>query len=320
MKLKTIKLKNFKRFDDLTINLGENPKKIIALVGPNGCGKSSIFDAFEEKLKDYKSASQSEDASYFSKFWHSIFPEEKLERYNKNESITITKEDNTASFDKKSFYIRSAYRFTSKLKVDSIKAQSDIIEDSNRPYSSNAMDSRLKSNYERLLSRLLYDFEGGEKTGAEFKKEFLEKINKILINILDVKVSSLGNIGDGKGQLFFEKEKSKNFPYENLSSGEKEVIDIIIDLVIKTPDFNDTVYCIDEPELHLNTAIQRKLLIEIEKLVPDNCQLWVATHSIGFLRALQEELKEKSSILDFSEKDYFNSAMEIKPITTTREN
>lgn len=320
MKLKTVRLRNFKRFDDLTINLGENPKKIIALVGPNGCGKSSIFDAFEEKLKDYKGASQNEHASYFSKLWHSIFLDKKSESYNKSESIIITKEDSTTNFDKKSFYIRSAYRFTSKLKVDSIKAQPDIIEDHNRPYSSNAIDSRMQSNYERLLSKLLYEFEQGNKTGTEFKKEFLEKINKILGNILDVKVSSLGNIGDGKGQLFFEKENSKNFPYENLSSGEKEVIDIIIDLVIKTPDFNDTVYCIDEPELHLNTAIQRKLLTEIEKLVPDNCQLWLATHSIGFLRALQEELKDKSSILDFSEKDYFNGITEIKPITTTREN
>lgn len=320
MKLKTIRLKIFKRFDDLTINLGNNPRKIIALVGPNGCGKSSVFDAFEEKLKDYKGASQNEHASYFSKLWHSIFPDKKAESYNKNESITITKEDGTNSFDKKSFYIRSAYRFTSKLRVDSIKVQPDIIDDHNRPYSSNAIDSRMQSNYERLLSRLLNEFEQGNKTGAEFKKEFLEKINKILDNILDVKVSSLGNVGDGKGQLFFEKENSKNFPYENLSSGEKEVVDIIIDLVIKTPDFNDTIYCIDEPELHLNTAIQRKLLIEIEKLVPDNCQLWVATHSIGFLRALQEELREKSSILDFSEKDYFNGSVEIKPILTTREN
>jgi predicted ATP-dependent endonuclease of OLD family len=320
MKIKTVRLRNFKRFDDLTINLGESPRKIIALVGPNGCGKSSVFDAFEEKLKDYKGASQNEHASYFSKLWHSIFPEKKSESYDKNASITITQENNTTSFDKKSFYIRSAYRFTAKLKVDSIKAQPDIIEDHNRPYSSNAIDSRMQSNYERLLSKLLYEFEQGNKTGTEFKQEFLEKINNILGNILDVKVSSLGNVGDGKGQLFFEKENSKHFPYENLSSGEKEVIDIIIDLVIKTPDFNDTVYCIDEPELHLNTAIQRKLLTEIEKLVPDNCQLWVATHSIGFLRSLQEELKDKSSILDFSEKDYFNGTKEIKPIATTREN
>lgn len=89
---------------------------------------------------------------------------------------------------------------------------------------------------------------------------------------------------------------------------------------MKTPEFNNTIYCIDEPELHLNTAIQRKLLIEIEKLIPDTCQLWVATHSIGFLRALPQDLKDKCSILDFSERDYFNSPCTIEPMITSRKN
>lgn len=41
MKIKKIQLKNgYKRFFDLTIDLGESPRKIVALVGPNGCGKS----------------------------------------------------------------------------------------------------------------------------------------------------------------------------------------------------------------------------------------------------------------------------------------
>ena len=44
MKIKKIQLSNYKRFNDLTIDLGESPKRIVALVGPNGCGKSSVFD------------------------------------------------------------------------------------------------------------------------------------------------------------------------------------------------------------------------------------------------------------------------------------
>lgn len=44
MRIKKIQFKNgYKRFFDLTIDL-ESPKRIIALVGTNGCGKSSVFD------------------------------------------------------------------------------------------------------------------------------------------------------------------------------------------------------------------------------------------------------------------------------------
>lgn len=319
MRVKNIKLKDFKRFDDLTIDLGDQPKKVIALIGPNGCGKSSIFDAFEEKQKDYKRATHSLPNTFFSKILYSIFSESKTNNYNKNESIRLIEKDGK-SFDKKSFYIRSPYRFTARLNVSNIKSLPDVIEDLNRPSSSIDIDARLQENYERLLGKAWNEYQYGSKSGTEMREELVGKINSILKNVIDVRISHLGDVVAGKGQLFFEKGSSKDFPYENLSSGEKEVVDIIIDLVVKTPEFNDTIYCIDEPELHLNTAIQRKILVEIEKLIPDNCQLWVATHSIGFLRALQEELRDKCQILDFSEKDYFNEVSTIKPIIFSRQN
>ncbi len=65
MRVKKIQVKTFKRFDDLSIDLGDNPKKIIALIGPNGCGKSSIFDAFEEKLKDFRNTGDEGIAFFF---------------------------------------------------------------------------------------------------------------------------------------------------------------------------------------------------------------------------------------------------------------
>lgn len=320
MKVNQLRLKRFKRFDDLTIDLGEHPARVIALVGPNGCGKSSIFDAFEEKLKDVKGAQHQETATFFDKF--AFHPNEafRKEGYNKNQAIQLTFAGDGQSITKKTFHLRSAYRFTPSLDVKSISAQPDILEDNRRPHSSIALDSRLQENYERLLGLAYGEFERGEKTGEQVRQALLGQVNAALKEVLDVRVSSMGNVITGKGQLYFEKEDAKNFPYQNLSSGEKEVIDVIVDLVVRSPEFNDTIYGIDEPELHLHTAIQRKLLVAIERLIPQNCQLWVATHSIGFLRALQDELADKCAVLDFSEKNYFVGTHTIQPIASTRRN
>jgi AAA15 family ATPase/GTPase len=319
MRIKKIRLKEFKRYDDLTIDLGENPKKIIALVGPNGSGKSSVFDAFEEKLKDFRSRNE-EPVSFFSKSFFHRDVNFKKEVYNKNIAIAITTLGDVPVV-RNSFYIRTAYRFTAKLNVNEVKKISDLKFGTDDPASSISLDTRLEDNYRRLLEQAYIQFDQvGTKTGNQVKEELIGRINKVLTNVIDVQISSLGNVMSGNGQLFFEKGNTINFPYSILSAGEKEVVDIIIDLVVKIPFYNDTVFCIDEPELHLNTAIQRKLLVEIEKLIPENCQLWIATHSIGFLRSLQNELKDKAQIFDFSERDYFNGTKVISPMRPNRTN
>ncbi len=57
----------------------------------------------------------------------------------------------------------------------------------------------------------------------------------------------------------------------------------------------------------MNTAIQRSLLIEINNIIPQNCQIWIATHSIGFLRSLQVELNEISQIIEFKKENMWAS-------------
>ena len=53
MKIKSINLKNFKRFTDLKIEGIPEKAKLVVMIGPNGCGKSSVFDAmnaYKEQL------------------------------------------------------------------------------------------------------------------------------------------------------------------------------------------------------------------------------------------------------------------------------
>ena len=45
-KIKSIYIKHYKRFTDLTVTGLPVSAKLVVLVGPNGCGKTSLFEAF----------------------------------------------------------------------------------------------------------------------------------------------------------------------------------------------------------------------------------------------------------------------------------
>ena len=51
MRLKSARIRNFKRFVDLSIQGLPPDVKLVVLLGPNGCGKSSLFDAFQSELR-----------------------------------------------------------------------------------------------------------------------------------------------------------------------------------------------------------------------------------------------------------------------------
>ena len=64
------------------------------------------------------------------------------------------------------------------------------------------------------------------------------------------------------------------------------------------------MFCIDEPEAHLHTKLQGPLLGQLYKLIPDNSQLWIATHSIGMVRKAQDLWRENPNsvvFLDFGD-------------------
>ena len=172
MRVKTVRLREFKRFDDLTIDLGPTPKKIIALVGPNGCGKSSIFDAFEQQMQTFRSRSP-EEPWFYSKslFYHD---EHRNTQYRPDRSVNVTFD--SGSLNRKSFYIRTSYRFTPRLDVREMTAVPSILQLKDEPKSTIALDGRLNSNYKRLLATSYEEFDEGSKTGDQVRSELLGKV------------------------------------------------------------------------------------------------------------------------------------------------
>lgn len=326
MKIKKLHLKKYKRFSDLTIDLGESPKRIVALVGPNGCGKSSVFDAMlflknaygriggSSSRKDYRYHSLDQAPNYDYQNISIIFTD--------GDFATVNTRKKQEGKENTIFSFRSSFRYNGSLNVTESKAVSELRKNDFGASSAADIDQRIDQNYRRLNIKYNKYLNDNDCRPSEAKAHIIGELNAAIGNCLKLKIDNLGNIEAGKGTFFFKKEDTANvFEYNVLSSGEKEVVDILLDLYLRKDEYTDSIYIIDEPELHLNTAIQRKLLIEINKMIPANCQIWVATHSIGFLRALQDELNEISQIIEFKEDNKWASqAYTLTPMVKSRNN
>ena len=325
MRIKKLTLNRYKRFHLLTIDLGDNPQRIIALVGPNGCGKSSVFDGMLFHHSAYVGNIGNKGTKDFH--FHSM---ERLPSYDyqniniqfvEGEYQTIYNTKRASGKENTIFSLRSPYRYNSNLKITSTHSVPELRLNSYGASLSSDIDDKMEENYRRLNIKYNRYLNSQDCKPSEAKLHIIGELNQAIRNCLDLKITSLGDIEDNKGTLYFTKSdyNSSEFEYNVLSAGEKEVVDILLDLYLRKEEYDDSIFIIDEPELHINTAIQRKLLIEINRLIGENCQLWIATHSIGFLRALQEELKDQSQIIEFqSDVPWASTEQTLYPIVKSR--
>ena len=325
MYIKKIQMLDYKRFHDLTIDLGDDPKRIVALVGPNGCGKSSVLDAIAFCL--YRLIGRFGSSEYKDYHYHSLLQEPSFNERGDKIVISLDQGYFRDVFREKSqldrrmmVSFRSCYRYNSNLLIKETKASAPIEENNDGAANASAIDARIEANYRRLLGKYTTYMKSADKCPSEAKKFIIGQLNTSLQNCLELEIDDIGDVESDKGTLFFKKTDSEiTFRYEVLSAGEKEVVDILLDLYLRKDFFTDSIYVIDEPELHLNPSIQRALLIEINRMIPDNCQIWIATHSIGFIRALQEELRDVSQIIEFKpENKWASESYVLTPSTPNR--
>ena len=327
MKLKSAHIVKFKRFSELRILGLPEDARLIVLLGPNGSGKSSLFEAFLTHLKIQHSYGFASDSYSY---------------YNRRESIDSTQQDpdhqsnpakrikldfhgrgpTSRNNYKKSIYLRTAYRHEAHFRSTNLKAPPPILEDS-RLRRLIDDDRAVQANFQRLLWGLLKKVTTPGLMTDEIMRDTIGVLQDVLGRVFGNLLLDNLVTPEEYGAFTFSKGNVNNFLYENLSGGEKAAFDLLLDLVVSRKQYNDSLYCIDEPEAHLNARLQGQILEELYNLVPLGSQLWIASHSIGMVRKAEELRLDNPShvvFLDFGFRDDgqprdFDQYEEIRPST-----
>ena len=315
MKLKNVNIKNFKRFTNLTVQGIPETARLIILAGPNGCGKSSFFDALYTWYKQYWQKHAAWDPDYHAKAGS---PQRRFERHN----VVMEFHDSRSEPKKKILHVRTAYRNDPEFLMRALERERNPLDQV--PFERMIdNDMAVSRNYQKLINQGLEDLYAKEEeqtTFGKYREGSIGGIREPLCQLFpDLKLDSLGNPLK-VGTFRFTKGESRGFMFKNLSGGEKAVFDLILDFVIARRDCNDTLFCIDEPESHIHASLQAKLLSVLNELVPENCQLMLATHSIGMMRQARDIENEKPGsvvFLDFGGRD-FDVPQTIEPATPNR--
>ena len=317
MRIRSIRLTEFKRFTDLTIEGIPDTAKLVILVGPSGSGKSSLLDAINTWGKDYHSY----DIEYYRKDGQ---PTDALSsKWRRNLGVSIHADDCPSNL-RKAGYMRSAYRHTSKF-TGSIgqKIDESVYEQLHSGRNFSTGDNEVSNNYQRILQQIVRAvFSPEVRTNVNIREGIIGQVRDGLQSIFpDLRLHSLED-PEGERTFYFEKGEAKKYNYVNLSGGEKAAFDLLLDFIVRRDYYPNAVMCIDEPEVHMGLGAQSKLLEVLYELIPENSQLWLGTHSIGILRASKKILEAnpgRVALLDFSRHD-FDQKTKIEPITNPDRN
>ena len=213
MKLKSATLKDFKRFTHLTVRGVSETVRLIMLAGPNGCGKSSFFDALYTWHGWSSKKNRSWESDYHEKMGSSF-----RGRWTSQDVSVEFHVPPLSGEEKKTLYFRSAYRNDPEFTIQQLDRTGNLLDETRfaRMIDNDAAISR---NYRRLASQGLEDlYERGEgsTTFDSYRKESIGEVQTALRRLFpNLELNGLGNpLKDGTFR--FTKGTSQGFAYKNL--------------------------------------------------------------------------------------------------------
>ncbi len=263
MRISSISLTNFKRFTDLQITGIPVNAHLVMLRGSNGSGKSSLLDMFDwlnkGSRKNAPYGSDEENWAYYRKN-NAIPASAQVQLWNDGE---ISKKDWSLEAGKelsKRFIGRSSIRIVSRIGNDA--APERVAQDLDSPLTFIENDTRFVNDvhlYIQSINRALREpvFSGKQADTLKIFRDFIEPFNTSLANIFGdngLTTIRIAEFEDATSQspakLIFQKGSSK-INYDLLSHGEKQVVILLLNFIVRQEYYKDAILFIDEMDVHL---------------------------------------------------------------------
>ena len=319
MKIKKLELINFKRFTHLVINHIPETAKLVLLIGANGSGKSSVFDGF-----DFINKGVNKSGNFIDDYYTKNKELPPIVDVELSDNTQLRKEGRAVlRGDEKKiprFIGRSSVRIVPRITNQSNVA--GIASDSDSPTSYIEHDTRFINDvfaYIQSINQALQEpiFSGKQADTVKIFGDFINPLNESLLKIFGGTPQTTIQIiqfrdatSNAPPQLIFKKGTSR-ISYDLLSQGEKQVIILLLNFIVRQEYYHDAILFIDEMDCHLNTAFQYNLLQEImEKWIPDTSQFWTASHALGFIEYARKA--ENAVTIDLNLHD-FDDKIELSP-------
>ena len=140
-------MKNYKRFTELTIADVPASARLVVLVGPNGTGKSSVFDSF--LLKASAAINNQRLSANTEQYYERVLQSQTTHEVAKRVRIEFHDAGEGEVDWRSAFQVRSAYRNESDFRIEHLRATRP--EDAGpRLARINDPDASVSKNYERM--------------------------------------------------------------------------------------------------------------------------------------------------------------------------
>ena len=219
MRIKSVHLTNYKRFTNFVINDIPESARLVVLIGPNGTGKSSLFDAFLLKSQQGVMGSYSLDGQrrdYYIKHGELSEVPTTTDQLRNNIGIEFHSDDPSRDDWPTVFNMRTAYRNEADFQLTSLERPSTRVQRFERMIDS---DQSVSENYKRLAWKAIADVYGdapGETTLAEYRKETLGELHKVIRSLFSDPPLELQDFGGMKefGVFRFAKGAATGLPLQ----------------------------------------------------------------------------------------------------------